>query len=133
MVGAAAGAVIGKFAKKKIVSGIEAGLAKSSSRAQAVILAIVEEDDRLAAEQALADSPAKSVAVMDKKGKEGLKEALAEAAGKFNPDRTVLPIPDRKFGGAIARTMEEAVADWSFIPGPQAPEERAECPAHPHR
>ena len=34
----------------------------------------------------------------------------------------MLPIPDRKFGGAIARTMEEAVADWSFIPGPQAPE-----------
>ena len=72
--------------------------------------------------RSLVDSLAKSVAVMDKKGKEGLKDALAEAAGKFNPDRSVLPIPDRKFGGAIARTMEEAVADWSFIPGPQAPE-----------
>ena len=28
-----------------------------------------------------------------------LKDALAEAMGKFNPDRTVLPIPDRAFGG----------------------------------
>jgi hypothetical protein len=26
---------------------------------------------------------------------------LAEAAGKFNPDRSVLPIPDRTFGGTI--------------------------------
>ena len=59
---------------------------------------------------------------MEKGGTEGLKDALDEARGKFNPDRTVLPIPDRKFGGAIARTMDEAVADYSFIPGPQAPE-----------
>ncbi len=28
-----------------------------------------------------------------------LKDSLAEAMGKFNPDRTVLPIPDRTFGG----------------------------------
>lgn len=122
VVGSAAGAVVGKFAKKKIESGIEAGLGDKLKPGQAAIMTIVAEDDQLAAEQALADSPAKSVTVIDKKGKEGLKDALAEAGGKFNPDRTVLPIPDRKFGGAIARTMDEAVADWSFIPGPQAPE-----------
>ena len=122
MIGASGGAVMGKLVKEKIVSGMEGGFGEKLKPGAAVILAIVEEDDRLAAEQVLVDSLAKSVAVMDKKGKEGLKDALAEAAGKFNPDRSVLPIPDRKFGGAIARTMEEAVADWSFIPGPQAPE-----------
>jgi arylsulfatase len=37
--------------------------------------------------------------------------------GKFSPDRTVLPIPDRAFGGAIGRTMAESEADWSSIPG----------------
>jgi arylsulfatase len=120
--GAAAGALVGKFAKNKITDTIGGGLGANLKPGMAAVLAIVAEDDQLAAEQALADSPAKSVAVMEKKGKEGLREALDEARGKFNPDRTVLPIPDRKFGGAIARTMEEAVADYSFIPGPQAPE-----------
>ena len=123
VVGAAGGALVGKLARQKIVQGMEGGFGEKLKPGMAIILAIVEEDDKLIAEQALADSPAKSVAVMDKKGKEGLKDALAEAAGKFNPDRNVLPIPDRKFGGAIARTMDTAVADWSFIPGSQAPED----------
>jgi arylsulfatase len=121
-VGAAAGAVVGKFAKHKIVDGMEEGLGKNLKPGQAAILTIVREEDRLTAEQALADSPAKSVAVMDESGASGLKAALNEARGKFNPDRTVLPIKDKTFGGAIARTMDQAVADWSFIPGPKAPE-----------
>ena len=116
--GAVVGGLIGKFAKHKVESGVESGLGEKLKPGMAAILATVREEDRLAAERALADSPAKSVAVVD----EGLKEALAEAAGKFNPDRTVLPIPDRTFGGTIGRTMDEAVADWSFIPGAQAPE-----------
>ena len=132
-VGAAAGALVGKFAKNKIVDSLEGGLGQNLKPGQAAILAIVEEGDRLAAEQALVDSPAKSVAVMDEGGAKGLKAALNEARGKFNPDRTVLPIPDRTFGGAIARTMEEAVADWSSIPGPKAPEARAQCPPRPDR
>ncbi len=121
-VGAAAGALVGKFAKNKVVDGMEEGLGKNLKPGQAAILAIVREEDRLPAEQALADSVAKSVAVMDEGGARGLKSAINEARGKFNPDRTVLPIPDKSFGGAIARTMDEAVADWSFIPGPKAPE-----------
>ena len=42
--------------------------------------------------------------------------------GKFAPDRTVLPIPDPTFGGTAGRTLDDSVADWSFIPGPKAPE-----------
>ena len=83
---------------------------------------MVDEEDRLAAERALAGSLAKSVVPMDKKGVRGLKAALAEAAGKFVPDRTVLPIPDRNFGGTAGRTLLESVADWTFIPGPKAPD-----------
>ncbi len=60
---------------------------------------------------------------MDKHGLRGLKDALAEAAGKFVPDRTVLPIPDKTFGGTAGRTLKDSVADWSFIPGPKAPED----------
>ncbi len=118
VVGAVGGALIGKFAKHKVESGIESGLGKNLKPGMAAILAIVREEDRLAAERAMADSPAKSVAVID----EGLKEALAEAGGKFNQDRTVLPIPDRTFGGVAGRTLRDSVADWSMVPGPKAPE-----------
>ncbi len=121
-IGTAAGAAVGRFTKHRITNNIQSGLGENLKPGMAAILAIVDEDDRAVAEHALADSPAKSVAVMEEGGKEGLKNALEEVRGKFNPDRTVLPIADRKFGGAIARTMDEAVPDYSFIPGPQAPE-----------
>ncbi len=66
-------------------------------------------------------SPAKSVVPI--KGLSGLKEALAEAGGKFNPDRTVLPVPDRSFGGTMGHTIDKSVPDWTIIPGVQAPED----------
>ncbi len=103
-------------------AGIEQGLGDKLQPGTAVIIAMVDDEDRLAAEQALAGSLAKSVAPMSKAGIRGLKDALAEAAGKFNPDRTVLPVPDRTFGGTMGRTVDRSVPDWSMIPGPQAPE-----------
>ncbi|HYB00002.1 MAG TPA: DUF1269 domain-containing protein, partial [Ktedonobacteraceae bacterium] len=122
VVSASAGGLIGKFTQRKVNSGIEKGLGEKLNPGTAAIIAIVDDDDRLAAEQALADSPAKSVAQMDRGGIKELKDALAEAALKFNPDRTVLPIPDRKFGGTIGRTLDQSVADWTIVPGPQPPE-----------
>jgi arylsulfatase len=121
-VGAAAGALIGKFAKQKVVEGMEEGLGEKLKPGTALLLAIVPEGDRLTAEMALPDSPAKSVATIDESGKKGLQDALEEAAGKFSPDRTVLPIPDRQFGGALGRTIGKSAADWSFIPPAGAPE-----------
>lgn len=120
VVGAAAGAVVGKFAKHKVESGVESGLGKNLKPGTAAILITVREEDRLAAERAMAGSPAKSVAVVDDGD---LKAALAEAGGKFNQDRTVLPIPDRTFGGTMGRTLRDSVPDWSMIPGPKAPED----------
>jgi len=121
-VGAAAGGVIGKFTKHKVDSGMEAGLGDKLRPGTAAIVAMIDDDDRLAAERALAGTPAKSVVAMDKKGVRGLKDALAEAALKFVPDRTVLPIPDKPFGGTAGRTLRDSVADWAMIPGPKAPE-----------
>jgi arylsulfatase len=77
----------------------------------AAIVAVVESDDRLTAERALGGTPARSVVAMGEGGLRELKDALVEAAGKFNPDRTVLPIPDRTFGGTIGRTLRDSVAD----------------------
>ncbi len=123
VVGGAAGALTGKFAKHKVDSGIEKGLGGKLAPGTAVIIAIVDGKDRLAAEQALAGSLAKSVAAMDNRGLGELKAALAEAAAKFSPDRTVLPIPDRSFGGTMGRTIAQSVPDWTMIPGPKAPED----------
>ncbi|HEY1320717.1 MAG TPA: sulfatase-like hydrolase/transferase, partial [Streptosporangiaceae bacterium] len=121
-VGGAAGALVGKFARHKLASGIEKGLGDKLQPGTAVVIAVVDDDDRLAAERALSRSPAKSVAPMDKSTAGELKAALAEAAGKFSPDRTVLPIPDRTFGGTMGRTIDQSVPDWSMIPGPNAPD-----------
>lgn len=120
-VGAAAGALTGRFAKHKLESGIEQGLGDTLKPGTAAVLAIIDDDDRLEAERALSGSPAKSVAHLE--GLRDLKDALAEAGGKFDQDRTVLPIPDRAFGGTIGRTLGESVPDWFMIPGPQAPED----------
>jgi arylsulfatase A-like enzyme/uncharacterized membrane protein len=123
VIGAAAGSLLGKLAKHKVESGLETGLGEKLKPGMSTILAIVEEEDRLLAEQALADSPAKSVAEMDKRGLKGLKEALGEAAGKFNPDRTVLPIKDKAFGGTMGHTWDSSVADWTIAAGVSAPPE----------
>jgi arylsulfatase A-like enzyme/uncharacterized membrane protein len=123
VVGGAVGGLVGKFAKHKVDSGIEQGLGDKLQPGTAAIIAVVDGNDRLAAERALADSLAKSVARMDKKSLGELKAALAEAAGKFSPDRTVLPIPDRSFGGTMGRTIDQSVADWTMIPGPKAPDD----------
>jgi len=122
VVGGAAGGLIGRFAEHKVASGMEKGLGDKLAPGTAAIIAMVDDEDRLAAERALAGSLAKSAVAMDKKGVRGLKAALAEAAGKFVPDRTVLPIPDRAFGGVMGRTIDQSVADWTMIPGPKAPD-----------
>jgi len=120
--GAAAGGLLGKFMHHKVESGMESGLGEKLKPGQAMLIAMIDSDDRLAAESVIT-TPAKSVAPMDKKGVRGLKDSLAEAAQKFVPDRTVLPIPDRRFSGVMGRTIAESAADWSFIPGPSAPQD----------
>ena len=127
VVGAAAGGLIGRFARHKLESGTGAGLGDKLTPGTAVIIAVVDGDDRLPAEQALAGSPAKSVAPLARKSLGELKSAMAEAAGKFSPDRTVLPVPDRTFGGTMGRTLDQSVADWSMIPGPPAPKAPRTC------
>src|SRR5271157_5482813 len=49
--GAATGGLIGKFAKRKVESGIESGLGDKLKPGTAAIIAIVDSKDRLAAEQ----------------------------------------------------------------------------------
>ena len=122
VVGGAVGGVIGRFAQHRVDSGLESGLGEKLRPGMSAIIAVVDSDDLLSAELAVSGTPAISVAQLPSSGVRDLKAALVEAAGKFQPDRTVLPVPDRTFGGAIGRTLRDANPDWSMIPGVQAPE-----------
>ena len=123
VVGAAAGAAVGKFAEHRLEGGIHDKIGEALPEGAAAVIGVFAEGDRLTVEQALPGSPLKSVVPMGKKGLRELKAALAEAMGKFSPDRTMLPIPDRDFGGTLGRTIDRSVADWTIVPGPKAPED----------
>ncbi len=122
VVGAAAGGIVGRFASHRLETKLHDTIGEMLPPGSAAIIAMFEDADRLGVQRALPSALARSVVETDKHGTAALKESLAEAMGKFSPDRTVLPIPDRAFGGAIGRTMDQSQADWSFIPGPKAPD-----------
>jgi arylsulfatase A-like enzyme/uncharacterized membrane protein len=123
VVGAAAGAVLGKVADHKMEQGLHDKLGAAMKPGTAAIIAMFDTDQRLAVEQALPGSPARSVVQTDKHGSAALKDSLGEAMGKFDQDRSALPIPDRTFGGVAGRTLKDSVADWLMIPGPKAPQD----------
>jgi arylsulfatase len=120
--GAATGGLVGRFVSHRLETGVHDRIGENLPPGSAGIIAVFDDDQRLAVEQALSGSQLKSVVQSDKKGVQALKDGLAEAMGKFVPDRTVLPIPDRNFGGTIGRTLDQSVADWTIVPGPKAPE-----------
>jgi len=123
VVGAAAGGVVGKFTGHRLTSQLREQIGDRLQPGTGVVLGVFPASRRLEVEQALAHSPAKSVAEMDEATLTDLKSALAEGMGKFAPDRTRLPIPDRTFGGTAGRTLRESVSDWSFVAGVHAPED----------
>jgi arylsulfatase len=122
VVGAAAGRVLGKVADHKVEQGLHDKLGEAMPPGTAAIIAMFDSQQRLVIEQILSGSPAKSVVETEKKGTAALKDSLAEAMGKFNQDRSALPIPDRTFAGVAGRTLKDSVADWMMIPGAKAPE-----------
>ena len=120
--GAVAGGLIGRFVDHRVQTRMHDKIGENLPPGSAGIIALFEDEERLAVEQALPGALAKSIVQSDKKGVKALKDGLAEAMGKFVPDRTVLPIPDRSFGGTIGRHLGESVGDWTIIPSPKAPE-----------
>jgi len=120
--GAVAGGLVGKFVDRRVETKMHDTIGENLPPGTAGIIALFEGDQRLAVEQALPGALAKSVVQTDKKGTRALQESLAEAMGKFVPDRTILPIPDKNFGGAIGHTFDDSVPDWTIIPGPKAPD-----------
>jgi arylsulfatase A-like enzyme/uncharacterized membrane protein len=121
-IGAAAGAVVGKFVDHRLETELHDKIGENLPPGSAGIIAVFDDAQRLGVEQALSGALLRSIVLSDRSGVNALKDSLAEAMGKFEPDRTVLPIPDRKFGGTAGRTVDQSVADWTMIPGPKAPD-----------
>jgi arylsulfatase A-like enzyme/uncharacterized membrane protein len=122
-IGAAAGAVVGRFTGHKLTGAVQEQVGAALKAGTAVIIGVFPADERLAVEQSLPGAPLKSVVETDEGGVGELKDALGEAMGKFAPDRSVLPIPDRSFGGVSGRTIDASVGDWSMVVGPKAPDD----------
>ncbi len=121
-VGAAAGALIGKFTDRKVQAGMQ-DLAEKLPPGTAGIITVFDDVHRLAIEQALPGSPAKSVAQTDRDGVRALKAELADGDGQVRagPQRAPDPRP-RRSAGRRGGTLKGSVADWAMIPGPKAPE-----------
>ncbi|MET9318155.1 sulfatase-like hydrolase/transferase [Kribbella sp. NPDC003505] len=122
-VGAVAGGLVGRFVDKRTETQMHDKIGENLPPGTGGIIAVFDDSQRLAIEQLLPNALAKSIVQTGKQGVRALKDGLAEAMGKFVPDRTRLPIPDRNFGGTMGRTMEKSVGDWSIIPGPRAPQD----------
>ena len=120
--GAAAGGLVGRFVDKRVESQMHDKIGENLPAGTAGIIALFEEEERFAVESALPGALAKSIVQTDKEGARALKDGLAEAMGKFVPDRTSLPIPDKNFGGAIGRTIDRSVADWTLVAPAKPPE-----------
>ncbi|CAM2922706.1 arylsulfatase [Mycobacterium intermedium] len=122
LLGAAAGAAAGTFANYRIKSGLAEKIGEALAAGSGLIIAVTPAPARLAVQQTLAGSPMKSVAELSHTNLRSFTSALEQAMGKFNPDRTKLPIAQRSFGGTIGRTVGESVGDWTIVPGASAPD-----------
>jgi arylsulfatase A-like enzyme/uncharacterized membrane protein len=120
--GAAAGAVVGHFAGHKLTATIQERVGAALKAGAAAIIGVFPAESRLDVERALPGSLMKSVVESDERGIDELKAKLAEAMGAFDPDRSVLPVPDRGFSGVAGRTIDDSIGDWSIVAPAKAPE-----------
>ncbi len=122
-VGAVAGGVVGKFVDHRLQHEIHDKIGENLPAGSAGIIAVFDDEQRLGVEQALGRALLRSIVQSDKSGISALKDSLAEAMGKFSPDRTVLPIPDNNFGGTSGHTLEDSVGDWTVVADVKAPQD----------
>jgi len=91
VVGAAGGALLGKLASHKVESGLESGLGEKLKPGTAAIVAIIDDDSRLAAEQALAHSlaigPYYRSPTGSSRGSRGVRSTSRRPTGPSSPGR----------------------------------------------
>ncbi len=133
-VGAVAGGVIGKFVDHRVENEIHDKIGENLPPGSAGIIAVFDDEQRLGVEQALAGA-ADPLGRPDatSRASRALKESLAEAMGKFSPDRTRAADPGpelRRHDRAHARRVGPGLDDQHDA---DAARGRAERPARPDR
>jgi arylsulfatase len=93
VVGAAAGGVIGKFTDHKLTAELREKIGDNLKPGSGVVLGVFPAEQRLAVEQALAQSAAKSVAALDEATLADLKAALEEGMASSRPTAPGCPSP----------------------------------------
>ncbi|HEX6874914.1 MAG TPA: sulfatase-like hydrolase/transferase [Nocardioidaceae bacterium] len=120
--GAVVGWLAGRFGASRLQQQMREKIGENLPPGSAGVIAVFEDSQRLGVERALAAAQLLSVVQGDKEGIGALRDSLAEAMSKFSPDRTVLPLPDRDFGGTIGRTLDQSVLDWTIVAPTKPPE-----------
>ena len=126
VVGAAGGALLGKLASHKVESGLESGLGEKLKPGTAAIVAIIDDDDRLAAEQALARLAAKSVAPIDGHQRPEGCPRRSRRQVQPRPHRAAHPRPRLRRGSRGARSTSRLPTGPSS-PGRRRPRTRPTC------
>ncbi|WP_120337308.1 arylsulfatase [Cryobacterium soli] len=121
VVGAAGGALVDTFTGHRLRRVVHDEIGSALGAGSAAVIGVFPAEHRLAVELHLAGAFLFSLVESGPTDLAELEAELDQAMGKFVPDRTVLPMPDRSFGGTAGRTLADSVADWSMIPGPRAP------------
>ena len=116
-------AAIGKFADHRLKSGLGEKIGEALPLGGAGIIAVARSEDRLAIEQAMPGTPAKSVVQTDEGGLlRPLKDSLAEAMHKFEPDRSSCRSPIERSPATAGPHAARLRAGLVDDPGPKAPE-----------
>jgi arylsulfatase A-like enzyme/uncharacterized membrane protein len=121
VVGAGAGAVAGKYVDQQLKGVLHDQVGNSLPSGSSVIIGVFPTADQLGVERHLSGAQMKSVVPSGKRSLLALKDALADAMSKFNPDRTKLPIDNPPFGGVIGQQLADSVSDWSILATPKPP------------
>ena len=120
--GAVGGAIVGKFAEHKIKTGLHDKLGQALPAGSAGIIAIFDDEYRLVIEQAMAGAAMRSVVQADKIGLRQLEGVVGRGHGQVQPGSHQAAHPRPELRGAIGRTIDKSVPDWSINMTPRPPD-----------
>ncbi len=126
-VGAAAGGLVGKFTQRKVEAGME-DLAEQLPPGTAGVITVFDDEHRLAVEQALPNSPGKSIAQTDKEGVRALKDGARHGDGQIRAGSQRAPDPRsavRRHGGPYAQGVRRGLGHDPRSEGARGRPERA--------
>jgi uncharacterized membrane protein len=126
-VGAVAGALAVTFGEHRLKTGLHDKIGQALTRGTGVVIAVLPESSRLAAEQTLAGSLLKSIAELEHSTLRSLGGALAEAMAKFNPIARGCRFPTAPSAARWAARWRSRSVTGQLCPAPRRPTAHQTC------